>query len=109
MCVLDVLNSIQIPVHSCCPEGLQQSVGSNMEKNLEGTGMEPFYKEFKGLIQCHSADVRSREEKENSGYHPVNPASYRLNNPTVESNFTICICIQKQGCVSEHAVTSYLN
>lgn len=69
-----MLNSTQIPVSavSCCPEGLQQSLGSNTGKNLEGTGMEQFYKEFK-------------------------------------NNVTICIYIQKQGCGSEHAVTSYLN
>lgn len=71
--------------------------------------MRNFYKKFRGLIPCHRADVRSREEKEDSGYHPVNPASYRVNNPTVENNFIICIYIQKQGCVSEHADTSYLN
>lgn len=55
-----------------------------MRKNLESTRMEQLYKEFKGVVPCHSADVRSRDEKENSGYHPVNPASYRLNNPTIE-------------------------
>lgn len=90
------------------PEGLEQSVGSNMQKNLEGTGMKQFFREFKGLVPCHSADVSSGEEKGNPGYFPVNPTSYRLNSP-VENNFNGCIYIQMQSYMSEHAVTSYLN
>jgi len=73
-----------------------------------GAGIKQIFREFKGLVPCHSADVSSREEKGNPGYFPVNPTSYGLNS-SVENNFTSCIYFQMGSSMSEHAVTSYLN
>lgn len=79
-----------------------------MGKNLEGSGMKQFFREFKGLVTHNGSGVSSREERGNPGFLPVNPTSYRLNS-LVENNFTSCIYIQMQSSMSEHAVNSYLN
>lgn len=70
--------------------------------------MKWVFKELRELVPRHSADVSSREEKENPGCFPVKPAYYRLNSP-IENNFTVCIYIQMQSFMTEHAVSSYLN